>query len=297
MNISSTLFEHMKKMEAIRPHVYDDATSKDVSDWSQLTGFPTIALGKKIEAAERAIYSAYLKGKAKLTGEALQRVIDETFKPREKKLTDAIKVPVTQSMFDALFSFSFNTGFGAKSFKNVLAKVNAGDYIGAQQALANGPSTSKGKPLPGLVARRKYESELFAAEGLSPAGAALAGFQSSYGYLPIEYTFGHPTGTQYSYGVSPVPAYGVSPVPAYGNYAGAVSATAGAAATVLYIGTATFSGAVGWGIGGAILGALVPKWEAKETAIKGAKIGAGIGLIGSSLAAALAWSVASKASK
>ena len=174
MKISSTLFEHMKKMEAIRPHVYDDATSKDVSDWSQLKGFPTIALGKKIEAAERAIYATYLKGKAKLEGSALQKVIDETFTPREKKLEAALKVPVTQSMFDALFSFSFNTGFGAKSFKNVLALVNAGDYTGAQQAIANGPSTSKGKSLPGLVARRKYESDLFAAEGRSPSGAALA---------------------------------------------------------------------------------------------------------------------------
>jgi GH24 family phage-related lysozyme (muramidase) len=281
MKISSTLFEHMKKMEAIRPHVYDDATSKDVSDWSQLTGFPTIALGKKIEAAERAIYAAYLKGKAKLEGAALQKVIDETFKPREKKLTDAIKVPVTQSMFDALFSFSFNTGFGAKSFKNILAKVNAADYVGAQQALANGPSTSKGKSLPGLVARRKYESELFAAEGLSPAGAPLAGFQPSYGY---------PAGTHY--GVSPVPAYGVSPVPAYGAVSGR---TFGGGATILYVGTATLSSAVGWGIGGAILGAIVPKWNAKETAVTGAKIGAGIGLVGSSLVSLLAWKVASAA--
>jgi GH24 family phage-related lysozyme (muramidase) len=200
MKISSTLFEHMKKMEAIRPHVYDDATGKDVSDWTQVVGYPTIALGKKIEAAEKAVYAAYLKGKSKLEGSALKKVIDETFTPREKKLEAALKVPVTQSMFDALFSFSFNTGFGAKSFKNVLALVNAGDYTGAQQAIANGPSTSKGKSLPGLVARRKYESELFAAEGLSPSGAAMAGFQSSYGrptgthygYLPIEYTFAGP---------------------------------------------------------------------------------------------------------
>ena len=292
MKISSTLFEHMKKMEAIRPHVYDDATSKDVSDWSQLKGFPTIALGKKIEAAERAIYATYLKGKAKLEGSALQKVIDETFTPREKKLEAALKVPVTQSMFDALFSFSFNTGFGAKSFKNVLALVNAGDYTGAQQAIANGPSTSKGKSLPGLVARRKYESELFAAEGLSPSGAALAGYQTSYGYLPIEYTFGHPAGTHY--GVSPVSEYGIADVPGLG-YIGGASKAVGAGATVLYVGSATVSGAIGWGIGGAILGAIVPKWNAKDSAITGAKIGAGIGLVGSSLAALLAWKVASAA--
>lgn len=295
MKISSTLFEHMKKMEAIRPHVYDDSTSKDVSDWSQVAGFPTIALGKKIQEAEKAVFAAYLKGKAKLEGEALKRVIDETFTPREKKLTDAIKVPVTQSMYDALFAFSFNTGFGAKAFKNILAKVNAGDYIGAQQAIANGPTTSKGKVLKGLVARRKYESELFGAEGLSPAGAAMAGFQPSYGhpagtyygYLPIEYTFGRPVGTH----------YGVSPVPAYGNYGMSPGRAAGGVATVLYVGGATVSSAIGWGIGGAVVGAVVPKWNAKETAITGAKIGAGIGLIGSSLVALMGWAFADAVSK
>jgi len=174
MKISSATFEHMKKMEAIRPHVYDDATSKNVSSYAEVKGNPTIALGKKIEAAEKSTFAAYLLGKARLEGAALKKVIDETFSPREKKLTSMIKVPVTQSMFDALFSFGFNTGFGAKSFKTIVDKLNAGDYSGAHKAVGSGPTTSNGKTLKGLVARRQYEADLFKAEGLAPKGQAPA---------------------------------------------------------------------------------------------------------------------------
>lgn len=182
MKISSTLFEHMKKMEAIRPTVYDDATGKDISAFDHAQGNPTIALGKKIEEHEKPSFAAYLKGKAKLEGAALKKVLDDTFKPREVKLTGLIKVPVTQSMFDAVFSFAFNTGFGAKSFKSILEKLNSGDYAGAKKAIADGPKTSGGKVLKGLEARRKYEADLFAAEGLAPKGKApLAGFQPSTG--------------------------------------------------------------------------------------------------------------------
>jgi GH24 family phage-related lysozyme (muramidase) len=174
MKISSTLFEHMKKMEAIRPHVYDDATGKDISSYAEVKGNPTIALGKKIESHEKSSFAAYLAGKAKLEGAALKKVIDETFKPRESKLTGMIKVPVTQSMFDAIFSFGFNTGFGAKSFKSILEKLNTGDYAAAKKAIADGPKTAGGKVLKGLEARRKYEADLFAAEGLAPKGQAPA---------------------------------------------------------------------------------------------------------------------------
>ena len=184
MKISSATFDHMKKMEAIRPIVYDDATGKDIASYAAASGNPTIALGKKIEAHEKPTFASYLKGKAKLEGAALKKVLEDTFRPREDKLTGLIKVPVTQSMFDAVFSFAFNTGFGAKSFKSVLEKLNARDYAGAKKAIADGPKTSKGKVMKGLEARRKYEAELFAAEGLSPKGKApLAGFQPSTGHF------------------------------------------------------------------------------------------------------------------
>ena len=270
MKISSILFEHMKKMEAIRPHVYDDATGKDVSGYEQVTGFPTIALGKKIEEKEKSTFVSFLKGKAKLEGALLKKVIDETFIPREKKLTDSLKVPVTQSMFDALFSFSFNTGFGSKSFKDILAKVNAGDYASAQQAIASGPTTSRGKVLAGLVARRKYESELFGAEGLAPAGGgpALSGFQPSYGYLPIEYTFGRPVATHYA-------------GPRYDKYkANTGEWWAGAPVRVVF---GAMGGTIGLGILGYLVGAIAPgvsrQQGMKYGAIAGAVTGGIRGLI------------------
>jgi len=193
MKISSSFFDYLKKTEAVRKIVYDDATGKEVSSYADVKGAPTIAVGKKIQPHENEKFKKHLKGGTKLEGGALETVISETIDPREAFLTKKLTVPVTQSMFDALFSFMYNTGEYAKSFKGVLAKVNAGDYKGAQDAIANGPKTSGGKVLEGLAKRRAHEAQLFASEGLSPSGASLSGYGATYEY-PLMNRAGAPVG-------------------------------------------------------------------------------------------------------
>ena len=51
--------------------------------------------------------------------------------------------------------------------KNATNAVKAGDYAAAQQVIANGPITSKGQLVSGLVTRRAREAAMFAAEGLT----------------------------------------------------------------------------------------------------------------------------------
>lgn len=252
--ISQRQLEELKRVEAVRTQVYDDLTGKTVSSYSQVQGAPTIAVGRKIQDNEKDFFSKYLGGRQHLTGAALEKVIRDTIEPREVLLTKALKVPVTQSMFDALFSFAYNTGFYSKSFKKVLDRVNAGDFAGAQQAIADGPTTSKGKTLAGLVTRRAYEAALFAEEGLAPyPDMPLAGPDVDLGYAELGQTSGKRK-------LSPGEAVGV---------------------VVIY----AIGGGISMAIPGALIGGVAPQLTWKQGAKYGAILGATLG----ALEGAVAW--------
>lgn len=78
----------------------------------------------------------------------------------EAAVNGCVTAPITQNMFDALVSFSFNVGAGALRRSTLLKKLNAKDYDGAADEL---PKWNKagGKVLNGLVRRRMAERELF----------------------------------------------------------------------------------------------------------------------------------------
>lgn len=80
-------------------------------------------------------------------------------------VANSVKVPLTQSMFDALTSFTYNVGLQAFRDSTVLRLLNAGDYSGAA---AQFPRWVKGggKTLPGLVRRRDSEQALFKKDGI-----------------------------------------------------------------------------------------------------------------------------------
>lgn len=87
-----------------------------------------------------------------------------------EKIQDYLRVPVTQSMFDALCCFAFNLGLGAVAGSTLLWMINRGDYAGAADELlrwnkARNPKTGKKEPLPGLTRRRQAERELFLRDG------------------------------------------------------------------------------------------------------------------------------------
>ena len=235
--ISSALLEELKRMEGVRQQVYDDVSGMPVASYSAVVGAPTIAMGKKIQDHERNYFERFLAGKSKLQGNELDTVIRDTIVPREKKLTTLIKVPVTQSMFDALFSFMYNTGEYAKSFKAIMEKVNKADYEGAKAGIASGPQSAAGKKLPGLVKRRAAEATLFEKEGMSPT-SNLAGYGASY-----EIELKEPPGA---------------------------TVTVTTAALALGVAAKGLGGAVS----GAVLGALVGMVVPGLTASKGAKWGA-----------------------
>lgn len=69
-------------------------------------------------------------------------------------------VELTQSMFDALVSFSFNVGLGTLQRSTLRQKLLRGDVEGAADEFLK-YTIGGGKILPGLVKRRKDERALF----------------------------------------------------------------------------------------------------------------------------------------
>lgn len=79
----------------------------------------------------------------------------------EKVLARLIRVPIDQSQFDALISFTFNVGASALRGSTLLKRLNAGDYAGATTQFLRWNKV-KGAYNAGLMRRRQAEAHLFA---------------------------------------------------------------------------------------------------------------------------------------
>jgi lysozyme len=73
-----------------------------------------------------------------------------------------VKSVISQSQFDAMVDFCFNTGRGNFVQSTLLRKVNSGDFAGAAAQFALWVHAG-GEVVDGLVRRRKAEAELFGA--------------------------------------------------------------------------------------------------------------------------------------
>lgn len=78
----------------------------------------------------------------------------------ERGVERYISAKLTQGMFDALVSFSFNLGLGTLQRSTLRQKINRGDKEGAIKSLLK-YNKAGGKVLKGLDLRRKDEAILF----------------------------------------------------------------------------------------------------------------------------------------
>lgn len=87
----------------------------------------------------------------------------------EAAISGGVKVTITQHMFDALASFTYNLGTGALASSTLLKLLNKGDFAGAA---AQFPAWDKvdGVPNAEILGRRKREAALF----LTPDAAHVA---------------------------------------------------------------------------------------------------------------------------
>jgi lysozyme len=88
----------------------------------------------------------------------------------ERTVNSKVKVPLTQSQFDALVSLVFNIGGGAFASSTLLRKLNAGDYDGAADQFLRWNKV-KGRVIKGLTTRRIAERKQFLATSAAPAPA------------------------------------------------------------------------------------------------------------------------------
>lgn len=134
-------------------------------------GFWTIGYGhlidkntnKTIEAAEWAAYDALGFPRSGLTVEQQVELFNIDAKPNVDAVNAALTRPVTQAMFDALVSMTFNhgSGFPTGAGKDVFQAINAGEYE-RLPALFMRHVYSKGVVLKGLKNRRLKELSTFA---------------------------------------------------------------------------------------------------------------------------------------
>ncbi len=84
----------------------------------------------------------------------------------EALINNTITVDLTQAQFDALVSYTFNSGDQTNNpyfVKGIPELINSGNYEAAAAAIASGPNTSGDPPTTSdkLVERRQAEADLF----------------------------------------------------------------------------------------------------------------------------------------
>lgn len=78
----------------------------------------------------------------------------------EQAVNSSVTVPLTQNMFDALVSFTFNVGIGAFKKSTLLRKLNQNKLCDAVKEFDRWVYAG-GKKLPGLARRRASEKKMF----------------------------------------------------------------------------------------------------------------------------------------
>lgn len=89
-----------------------------------------------------------------------EQVLAQDVQAAERAVACYIHVPLEQSQFDALVSFTFNVGAAALQRSTLRAVVNRGEHAEAPQQFLRW-IYAKGRPLKGLVARREAEAALY----------------------------------------------------------------------------------------------------------------------------------------
>lgn len=95
-----------------------------------------------------------------ITKEQAEQLLKKDLERFEKGVSELVKVPLNQTQFDALVSFSFNLGLGNLKSSTLLKKLNTSDYNGAADEILRW-NRAGGKVLAGLTRRRIAERDLF----------------------------------------------------------------------------------------------------------------------------------------
>lgn len=136
----------------------------ELEAYMDLAGVWTIGYGHTSQAGPPAVVPDMVITEAE--ADAILRTDLQVF---ERRVNGAVAVPITQTMFDALVSLTYNIGASAFLRSTVLRKLNEGQYEEAADAFemwskARSPKTGKLEFVAGLKRRRVAEAALFLSE-------------------------------------------------------------------------------------------------------------------------------------
>lgn len=137
-----------KQWEGFRANAYPDPGSRDGTPW-------TIGYGQTV------INGVPVKKGDTITEARASELLSERHNALARRVSAAVKVPLSEYQLATLVSFADNVGFGAFSGSTLLRKLNAGDYNSVPSELAKW-RFNDGKVMQGLVNRRAAEAGLWA---------------------------------------------------------------------------------------------------------------------------------------
>jgi lysozyme len=165
MKLSSTGLDFIKGFESFVPYVYDDLRPPVKGKYpmykpgDKVVGTLTVLYGHT-DAARHPLKIKDCVGKT-FSEDFGREVLAVDLAECEEDVLKMVQKPLTQGMFDACVSFTFNCGAG--NFANIAKRINAGNYAGARAAF-DLYVKSKGKVLRGLQRRRDGEQALWDAD-------------------------------------------------------------------------------------------------------------------------------------
>ena len=113
-------------------------------------------------------YGADVGKNAIITKETADKLFRNDIKYFENCVSSCLKVKITQSMFNALVSFTYNVGFSAFKSSTLLKYINKKQFTKASKEFKKWNKCG-GKVLKGLVKRRLLEKIEFERQGLAPS--------------------------------------------------------------------------------------------------------------------------------
>jgi len=143
MQISFNGIKSLKELEGFRKDAYKDTGGV----WT--IGYGTIMLnGRPVEQG------------MSITDPEAEVALQADLAWAQTAVNQLVRVPLKQSMYDALVSFVYNVGMNAFSKSTMLRKLNLKDYAGASKEFSRWVYDN-GKEIKGLVARRRIEQSMF----------------------------------------------------------------------------------------------------------------------------------------
>lgn len=131
-------------------------------------GLPTIGYGHLLTNEEKRTGMIRINGrlvnyKNGLTMEQVYDLKRQDLVRFENTVRNFVRVPITQSMFDALVSWLFNVGTGRMASSTLGRVLNQGNYNQAANELLKW-NRAGGRVLAGLTRRREAERRMFVSE-------------------------------------------------------------------------------------------------------------------------------------